>query len=125
MNFIRSLMRPRYAFGDHAEHAGSVEQCIRSCLECSRTCQETLSHCLSMAGVHVGSPHIRALLSCIEICKAAVSLMTLRVPFAKQLCAVCADVCDTCADSCRNFSDPVMKQCAQVCKRCAQMCRSM
>lgn len=112
-------------FGDHKPHKTSVEECIAACMNCARTCNETLSHCLEMGGEHVAAPHIRLLLSCIEICQTAVTFMTRRSRFARQLCKLCAKICDACAVSCGKMADPFMQQCAEVCRQCAKACRAM
>ena len=42
-------------------HSPEMQECIRNCLECARTCTETIAHCLTMGGPHAAADHIALL----------------------------------------------------------------
>jgi len=103
--------------------SSEVQDCIRSCLDCYSTCQETLNYCLQMAGKHSELSHIRLLMDCVEICETNASYMLRNSDLYMSTCSVCAEVCDGAAESCEQFeSDPRMAVAAEQCRRTADLC---
>lgn len=104
--------------------SGPIADCIRECLNCYTTCQQTaLAHCLELGGKHVQPRHFRLMLDCAEICRGTAALMINGSPYHANLCALCAEICRACADSCRELGD--MDDCVQACERCAAACEAM
>lgn len=109
-----------------AQARPGLDQCIRDCLDCARSCYETITHCLEMGGEHAASRHINALLDCAQICEAAAASMARGSELHPKVCGVCADACDRCAEECERFpDDKVMAECAAICRQAANSCRTM
>ncbi len=112
-------------------HSHELDQqtraCIQNCLDCHRTCTETIAHCLQMGGKHAEPAHIRLLLDCAQICITSADSMTRTSHFHKQVCAACATICGQCAESCSQMAgeDSHMRQCAEACGRCEESCKTM
>lgn len=105
---------------------GSTEDCIAKCLECYRTCLETLPHCLKRGGKHAEQTHIVLLTNCARICQTSAEFMMTGSPLHVHTCAACAEVCHACAEDCaRMEDDDQMRRCAEACRRCAESCRQM
>jgi hypothetical protein len=102
-----------------------MEDCIRECLECARLCEETITHCLQMGGMHAEPDHIRLLRDCVTICGTSAKFMAHGSPLHPKTCALCAEVCAECAASCERLGGDEMKACADACRRCAESCRQM
>lgn len=103
-----------------------LDRCIGDCLDCARSCYETITHCLKLGGEHAGPQHITALLDCAQLCEAAVALMARGSESHPQVCAACADACDRCAEECEKFPDDrMMAECAAICRQAARSCRTM
>jgi hypothetical protein len=102
-----------------------VRECIQDCLDCFRTCNQTLIRCLSMGGRHAKLEHVNLLMDCTRICNNNVDFMLRNSAYYPQSCGLTADICDECADLCDRFDDDFMKECASVCRRCAESCREM
>jgi len=118
---------------DHSAHkaynAGmrqQLDECIRLCLDCARSCTETLAYCHEMGGDHAQPEHLRLLLDCEEICQLSAHYMLRGSEFHTQTCTVCAQVCERCAEDCRQFlDDATMESCAEICSSCAESCLQM
>ena len=103
-----------------------LDRCIRDCLDCARSCYETISHCLGLGGAHAESGHIKALLDCAQICEMSAAFMARGSDLHAKVCAVCAEACERCAESCEKFpDDKAMIECAQICRQAAKSCRAM
>lgn len=103
-----------------------IQQCIKSCMECSQECMKTMMQCLEKGGDHAEPSHIKQLLDCAEICKLSASFMARDSIYAIRLCDLCAEICDGCAESCEAMADDEdMRKCAEVCRKCAEHCRNM
>lgn len=101
-----------------------VEECIRLCLDCYRSCEQTFAgHCLEQGGPHVEPRHARLMLSCAEVCRTAAVLMLHQSPQHPLQCGVCAELCRQCAQSCREVGG--MDECVQACDACADSCERM
>lgn len=109
----------------HHQMSQEMQACITNCLDCHRTCLETVSHCLEMGGPHAEARHVRLLLDCAQICTTSADFMLRASEFHPQTCGVCADVCERCAEDCERFDDDFMQACAAACRRCAESCRHM
>lgn len=102
-----------------------VRECIQDCLDCFKTCNETMIRCLSMGGKHVETEHLNLIMDCARICNTNADFMLRNSTYYPQTCGLTADICDECADTCDRFDDDFMKECASVCRRCAESCREM
>ena len=106
--------------------SSEMQECIQNCMDCARTCRETLAYCLAKGGKHVAEAHIRLLLDCIECCDMSASMMLRGSAFHAAHCAVCAEICKACEESCEEFAgDTTMKACEDACRRCFESCRRM
>lgn len=105
---------------------GEMEQCIQNCLDCYRTCLETINYCIWMGGTDSEPAHIRLLMDCAVICQASANFMIRHSDLHNRTCALCAEVCEACAEDCETFAgDAEMAACAEICRRCAESCRKM
>lgn len=98
--------------------------CIDACLVCHKTCfGMVMTHCLETGGDHLAPAHVRMMMACAELCRAAASLMLAKSGHAAQLCKVCADVCFACAEDCAQLEG--MEDCVTACRTCAEACHAM
>jgi hypothetical protein len=102
-----------------------MEDCIKNCAECYKTCSKIIMYCLEQGGEHASPDHVRLLMDCAEICKLSTSFMLRDSEFAAKLCELCAEVCERCAQDCASMEDDTMAECAEVCRKCAESCRQM
>ena len=103
-----------------------LHRCIEACLECYRTCNETINgHCLEAGGEHTRPEHVRLMVDCAEICRTSADFMMRRSDRHHLTCGICADICAECAEDCARFDDEAMSACADACRRCAESCRAM
>lgn len=102
-----------------------VRECIQDCLDCFKTCNQTLIRCLGMGGRHAEMEHLNLIMDCARICNTNADFMVRNSTYYPQSCGLTADICDECADTCDRFEDDFMKECASVCRRCAESCREM
>ena len=68
---------------------------------------------------------IRLDMDCAAICRMAASFMARGSDFAKQVCAICAEICEACGKECSKHQHPHCQECAKACLRCAEECRQM
>jgi urease alpha subunit len=108
-------------------HDSSMAACIDACLNCHRTCLETIPHCLSKGGEHAASEHLTLLMVCADICRTSAGAMLLGVEVHHHTCRACAEICKACGDACAAMSadDQAMKRCGDACLKCADSCRQM
>lgn len=60
---------------------------------------------------------------CAAICSFAVQSMASNSPFAKKICALCAEVCTACAIECEKHAHMAhCRDCAKAARRCAAEC---
>ena len=64
-------------------------------------------------------------IECAAIARLCSDAIARHSPFAKQLCALCADICDWCAKECDAHEMGHCKSCAEACRRCAEACRKI
>lgn len=109
-----------------AHDNAQIKECIDECLDCHRTCLETIHYCLSKGGKHAEAKHIELLQSCASICETSAQFMISGLDLHTQTCAVCSEVCTRCAESCEEMGDDLaMKRCADACRACAESCEQM
>ena len=102
----------------------AVQNCIQDCLRCFQACQAgAMGICVEKGGPHVAPAHMRLMMSCAEICRAAATVMMNQSPQHPRVCRVCAELCEACAKSCEQVGG--MDECLQACRSCAQSCRAM
>lgn len=109
----------------HIDGSSTMEKCAAICLDCYKTCNETLQYCLEKGGDHVRPSHLTLLLDCAKICQTSADFLTRGSEHHAITCRACAELCRDCADDCKQMPDQEMKQCAEVCERCAQSCQEM
>lgn len=102
-----------------------VRECIQNCVDCFRTCSQTLLRCLNMGGKHAEVEHMNLIMDCARICNTSADFMLRNSAYFPQICGLTADICDECGDVCDRFEADFMKECASVCRRCAESCREM
>jgi len=104
-----------------------MRECIDSCWSTSRSCLETIEHCLKKGGEHAEASHIGILQNCADICETSARFMISGSTFHLDACALCEDVCMQCADDCDRIDagDLKMRRCAEMCRGCAESCRNM
>ena len=104
--------------------SSSLDNCIKTCLECYQICLSTaMNHCLEMGGKHVEPSHFRLMINCAQICKTAAEFMLSSSSLHAKVCAVCSEICKACADDCKKVGD--MEACVAVCERCSEECQAM
>lgn len=102
----------------------AMRRCIDECLTCHRVClTEVTQHCLEAGGRHAEPPHLRLMLACAEICRAAAAVMMTGTELHGKVCAACAAICEACAQDCERVGE--MAECVAACRRCAESCRRM
>jgi hypothetical protein len=103
-----------------------LQNCIDSCLECHRMCEQLLPYCLDLGGRHASRAHIQLLANCADITRTAAHFMMWESEAHTKLCAVCADVCTDCSVSFEELGDnELMRNCAKICQECAFTCKQM
>lgn len=104
-----------------------MEECVKACIECYKTCTKMVTHCLELGGKHASPQHINTLKDCAEICGLAIGFMLRGSAYAEQLCGLCAEICSACATQCEALADgdDAMNNCAQSCRDCAKACGAM
>jgi hypothetical protein len=111
--------------GSEVMASDEVRECLKDCLDCYQTCNETITRCLTMGGKHAELEHLNLLIDCAKMCNTNADFMLRNSTYYPQTCGITADICDECADTCDRFDDDFMKECASVCRRCAESCREM
>ena len=102
-----------------------LSRSIELSLDCHRSCEQTVVHCLAQGGAHATRDHIRLLMDCSEICALNGDFLSRGSDFHRQSCQACAIICEECAEDCRKFDDPIMRSCAELCRSCAESCREL
>ncbi len=108
-----------------SEENNEVHECLDDCIDCNKTCSETLTKCLAMGGEHAKLEHLNLLMDCAKICSINADFILRNSTYYPQTCGITADICDECADACDRFDDDFMKECANVCRRCSESCREI
>lgn len=101
-----------------------MEECIKNCIECHRTCLElAMNHCLEMGGEHTEPARFRLMINCAEICRTSANFMLSGSDLHQLICELCAEICRRCADDCEGLDG--MDECVAACRRCAETCERM
>ncbi|WP_404802197.1 four-helix bundle copper-binding protein [Bacillus infantis] len=88
-------------------------------------CNMCFDACLKEEDVKMMARCIRLDRECADFCAFAAKAMQSDSPFAKQICAVCADICEACGEECKKHDHEHCQRCADACLKCAEICRSM
>jgi hypothetical protein len=99
--------------------------CITACQTCAVECEHCATACLQKPDVTARIRCIQLQRDCADICFMAVAFMARGSNYAKQICALCADICDACGAECARFKDDHCQRCVEECRRCAAECRRM
>jgi hypothetical protein len=101
-----------------------VFRCIEECERCHRTClRAAMTYCLEEGVDDVEPSHVRALLTCSDMCRATINaLLSVRDPTGPAS-ALCARVCLECAESCERAGG--LQDCVDACRRCARACAAV
>lgn len=104
--------------------SSEMKSCIEACQRCHAACLQTaMQHCLEMGGSHTEPRHLRLMLACAEVCRAAAALMLIGSPSHQSQCDLCARICEECAADCERIGG--MEDCVAACRACAEQCRQM
>jgi hypothetical protein len=101
------------------------QDCIAACHACAVACNHCAAYCLQEPGVKHMVRCIGLDSDCAQLCELGVALMSGGSEYARQLCALCADVCKACGDECARHDMDHCQQCAEACRRCERACRDM
>jgi hypothetical protein len=107
------------------ELTNKYQKCIDACNKCAQACEECMTLCLRGNDVQSKVSSIALQIECAAICRQSSCFMSMDAQYAKNLCALCADICDKCATECGKHKDDHSTKCAAECKACATECRSM
>jgi hypothetical protein len=105
----------------HHQH----QSCIDACNACADACDHCSTACLKEPNVKDMAQCIRLDMDCAAICRLAASYMARGSDFAKQVCALCADICEACGKECAKHQHQHCQECAKACQQCADECRRM
>ena len=99
----------------------SLKQCIQTCLECHRLCQQSAErYRVTSHGLLSEPPHIRQLRFCAGVCQATAQIMLSRSGMNHHTFRLCAQSCCRCADGCEQIEG--LEDCVQACLVCAESC---
>ena len=105
----------------YTDITSSLKQCIQTCLECHRLCQQFAErYCVTSNGLLSEPSHIRQLRFCAGVCQTTVQTMISRADVNYLTCHLCAQSCCRCADACQPIEG--MEDCVQACLVCAESC---
>ncbi len=62
---------------------------------------------------------------CADICAMAAILMSRGSEYAKEMCALCAEICRDCGEECSKHQMSHCQECAKTCMKCAEECERM
>jgi hypothetical protein len=103
-----------------------IQDCIESCLQCHKTCEQLIPYCLEKGGMHSEPSHIQAVTICADICRTAAHFMMWNSDLHERVCEICAEACLKCATDCERMGDDeMMSLCAEICRQCAESCQKM
>jgi len=110
--------------GRAKDTSGTMDKCVKDCLDCYRVCLETISHCLEKGGKHAEAAHIATLMNCARICQTSAEFMISGSRHQNLICKTCAEVCKQCGEECSRMGDG-MQNCVEACKKCSESCSGM
>lgn len=103
----------------------SYESCVQACNACAITCETCAAACLREDDVGMMARCIRLDLDCAALCRLAALSMVRDSEFARDVCALCAQVCRACGEECGRHKADHCQRCAQDCRACAEACERM
>ncbi|AKG20634.1 four-helix bundle copper-binding protein [Calothrix sp. 336/3] len=98
-----------------------MEICQEVCIECQKTCIDTLSYCKSQNNIEMTL--ICMMRDCAEMCMMCVNTIADGSEFAGRTCELCAEMCDRAALACELHTDEKIRMIATICRQCARKCR--
>ena len=101
------------------------QPCIDECLRCMVSCNHGYDACLNESNMDMMRDCIRLDRECADMCAFAAKAMSQNSPFAKAICALCADICEACGKECQKHAHDHCQECAKACLNCAEACRKM
>ena len=107
--------------------SGGHDNCITACQECSRSCNETFSHCFDQVaqGKKEHATALRLVADCAKFCNLSADMVASSSPLMVYSCGACAEACKACATECDKHEASEMKDCAKACFACEKTCRAM
>jgi hypothetical protein len=108
-------------------HSEGHEDCLKACLGCARSCNETFDHCCEQValGKKEHAKALRLVADCARFCDLSEDMIASSSPLMVYSCAACAEACKACAAECDKFEGTEMKDCAKACYACEKTCRAM
>ncbi|MFL6710744.1 MAG: four-helix bundle copper-binding protein [Massilia sp.] len=101
------------------------QDCIKACYACAQACDACSAACLQEDDPRMMAHCIALDIQCAGICRLSAEFMSRDGEFARQLCALCAEVCEACATECAGHPAGHCQACAEACRQCAAACRAM
>ena len=84
----------KMSFNRSADH---VQDNVNKCMECYKTCQQLILHCLQLGGDYADSPHIRLLQDCSALTATLAKFLLRGSSYSYKLTSLCREVCLDCA----------------------------
>lgn len=118
-------MRTENASTDEKNYTNEsgMSECIDNCLNCYKTCLETISSAYTQPDHN--HDLIIYLANCARICQTSAEFMISGSHLHTITCRACSEVCEHCYQECEKMDDSSFKQCGEVCRKCADSCRMM
>ena len=101
------------------------QSCIEVCNACAAACEHCATACLAEDDVKAMARCIALDIDCAALCRLAAGCMARDSEFARQVCALCAELCQACGEECARHTHDHCQECAQLCRRCTEECRRM
>lgn len=103
----------------------NYQSCIEACSKCAIACHTCSAACLKEDDVKAMARCIELDMDCAEICTLAAGFMARGSDYAKQICALCAQICRACGEECKKHEADHCQRCAEACFACAEECERM
>ncbi len=115
---------------EHAHHAANKQQAvIDSALDCVKTGEACLDHCIELfkGGDTSVAECADTVNEMLAMCTALSRMASYRSHHLKDLARVCLEVCKDCEKECRKHADKhaECKACADSCKQCIKECKKI
>lgn len=110
---------------DHTSPTTIEDDCIAACTACAASCERCAAVCLRE------NPSLLATLSalsrtCADVCLFTAKLIAQESTFAKEYCALCAEVCNAVRGEClKHEGIEACRHCAEHALRCDEMCQRL
>ncbi len=99
--------------------------CLRACSECAAACLQCVADCSNKGQTETLAHCIALNRECANLCRQAITAITLGSVHIDSVCAQCAQACLRCAAECAKHAFEHCQQCTQSCLRCAATCQGM